>query len=282
MTHTEVDLASQVQRGFPQATAQGRACWSVAMQNGRSHNSRVSLEDDILVLTTGPLAINGSPQSVMAMNPSLGAASRIVCATDGLQFRTEWAVSADGMLRREAMISQIWEASLCDFQRGLDVLSGAPIPQPVAFPTQSREEQEPAPHWNARAEGEGAWMVPLPHEKVSLRASALLVKVDAITQGEWPDEVRSAISEYLLRATSQLRFVKACATSDSNAQWSAWIEASPVACGMEEALICVALAYREFGAAVRALSEVRLAQRFHEIGSVWRAGLAPISKQERR
>ena len=72
------ELASQIHRLFPAATPLGRASWSVTLQNGRSHLTRVFLEDDNVVLTTGPIAMHGSPQSVVAMNASLPAASRIV------------------------------------------------------------------------------------------------------------------------------------------------------------------------------------------------------------
>jgi hypothetical protein len=246
------------------------------MQNGRAHQSQVSIDDNLLVVTTGPLAINGSPQSLAAINASVPAATRIVCASGGLELRTEC------VLRADIGISQIWQSLLGDCQHGLDILGGESVPQPTAIATPHNfDEEEPALHWNARAEGDGNWIVPLAHEKALLHASASIVRTEIIAQQEWPDQVRFAVSEYLLRATSQLRFVKACATPHSSSQWSAWIQASPAACGMEEALTCVALACRECGAAVRALSELRIAQLFREISSIWRDGLAPISRERR-
>jgi hypothetical protein len=272
MLQPELELVSQMKKLFPGATPRGRASWSVALQNGRSHLSRVSLEDDVVILTTGPLGIHGSPQSVVAMNATLPAASRIVCATDGLQLRAEWALPPD------AMISKVWEAVLCDFQAGLDILGGASIPQPVTLPTYAFEREDPAPHWNVRPNGDGTWSVPLPHEKAALHASASLVTARILAQFEYPEEVRAAVAELLLRGTSYLRFVKACATPDSATQWSAWIQASPAVCGTDKALTGVALAYGECASAARALSEVRLARRFREVGSTWRAGQAAYSK----
>jgi hypothetical protein len=274
MTQPEIELASELNRLFPDATPRGRASWSVALQNGRSHLSRVSLEDDILSLTTAPLAIHGSPQSVAAMNASLPAASRIVCAVDGLRLRTEWSLPAD------APIGKICESAVYDFQAGLDLFCGAPVPQPITSSIPAFEKH-PSPHWNARENGDGTWSVPLPDHRAVLRASESFVKVDIIPGSEPPDEVRSAVAEYLLRGTFPLRFVKACASPDSAAQWAAWIQASPAVCGMDEALTSVAVAYRECAPSARALSEPWLAQRFREIGSIWRARLAPIPKERR-
>ena len=257
------ELASQIHRLFPAATPLGRASWSITLQNGRSHLTRVFLEDDNVVLTTGPIAMHGSPQSVVAMNASLPAASRIVCAADGLQLRTEWALGPD------ETVNKLWEAALNDFQVGLDVIGGASIPQFVTLPTCTFETQGPQQHWNARAIGDGTWRVPLPHEQTALRASASFVTAEMIPEHEYPAEVRAAVAELLLRGTSHVRFVKACAKADSAEKWAAWIQAPVAVCGMEEALTSVALSYRECAPAIRALSEVQPARRFREVSSAW-------------
>ena len=264
MPQSELELESQVQKLFPGATQHGRACWSAALQNGRSHWSRVYFEDDTAVLTTGPLDIPGSPQRILAWNAVLPAASRIVCNEDGLQLRTEWVLSPD------ATAGDIWETARRDFQAGLDLLGGESVPPPAELPAGNFESQEPAPRWNARANGDGTWSVPLPHAQAALQASAALVKAETIAGDEHADEVRAAVAEVLLRGTSYLRFVKACATPDGEGRWAAWIQASPAVCGMDAALAAVALAHRECAAAARALSEVRLALRFREVCSAWR------------
>jgi hypothetical protein len=264
MPLSAIDLANHILNLFPGATRLGRSCWSTALQNGRSHVSRVYLDDDTAILTTGPLGIPACPQQVLAWNALLPAASRIVWTGDGLELRTEWAIAPD------ADGGDLWERARRDFQTGLDVLGGETVPpNPDPVPASS-ESEGPAPHWNARLNEDGAWSISLPHEQAAVRASATLVTAGTLAEGDYPDEVRAAAAEALLRGTSHLRFVKACAAPGESARWSAWIQASPVACGLEEALASVALAHVDCADAVRALQEVRLAQRYRQVSSVWR------------
>ena len=275
MVEAELEFAPELKRLFPQATPRARPSWSIPLQNGRSHMCRASIGNDVLILTTGLLGISAFPQTIMAMNTSLPASSRIVCTVDGLRLRTERALQGD------ATFSRVCEAAMLEFQFSLDVFGGASTPIPASRSIFALETEDPAPHWNARENGDGTWSVPLIEHRAVLMASPLFVKAYGIPQDGYPEDVRSALAEYLLRVTSQVLFVKACATPDSDTNWTGWLQASPCVCGMDEALTSVFVAHRESASAARALSEVRIAQRFREIGSIWGAGAAPIS-QERR
>ena len=276
MLDAQLAVAENMRKAFPDATRIGPASWSFVYQNGRAHSSRAWLEGSTFVLTSRPLSLRGSPQSVGARNVTLPAASRIALTRDGLELRTEVVLWPD------AETSSVCEGTLDEFRMALDVLGGksaaaADIPPTSCVPF----EQEPPPHWNARANEDGSWSISLPHEKAALHASATLVVAKLLDQRESPEEVRAAVAEFLLRSTSEIRFVKACATSDGDADWTAWIQASPATCGgMDEALTATAFAYRECAAEVRALSEVRLARRYQEVASIWRAKVASIPREK--
>jgi hypothetical protein len=278
MALSECDFASHVKRLFDNVAAVSRSSWSVALQNGRSHSSRVSIENDVLVLTTDPLYLDVSPERVLAINASLPASTRIVCRLDGLRIQTELALSGHDA---NGIDGKICEAAVHDFRCSLDVLGGASFRDTAAQSMCAIDIQDPAPDWNARENGDGSWTVPLAETHAVLLVSASLAKVGAVAPGEYPQEVRCAVAEYLLRVTSQIRFVKACATEDSDTNWTAWLQAAPCVCGIDDAIAAVALAYRETARELRVLTELRIAQRFREIGSIWRAAPAPISKERR-
>lgn len=275
MPRNDVELARELHKSFPNAVCSGQNCWSTALENGCSHQCRISIENGVLVLTTGPIHIIGSPQNVAAMNASLPCASRIVCTTRGLQLRTECA------LQNDSPLSTIWGAAILDFQAALDVAGGVLMPQTIQTLKYGPEIDAPAPYWNARENEDGSLSVPIIDRHALMRASAQTVTAEMTGRREYPYEVRSALAEYLLRATSQLRFVKACAAPDSISEWSAWLEASPQKCGMDEALAAVIAACRDCAPAVKALTELPLASRFHEIASIWRSEPAPISHERR-
>jgi hypothetical protein len=275
MLEPELAVGESIRKAFPDATTSGPACWSFIYQNGRAHSSRGWLEGNTFVLTSTQLSLGDSPQRVLAKNVTLPAATRIVLTRDGgLELRTEVVLWPDAEI-------SVCEGTLDEFRIALDILgckatSAAEIPpRSVSF------EQEPAPNWSARKNEDGTWTISLPHEKAALHASPILVVAKLLDQRESPEEVRAAVAEFLLRSTSEIRFAKACARSDADADWAAWIQASPATCGgMDEALTATTFAYRECAAEVRALSEVRLARRYQEVASIWRAQVASIPREK--
>jgi len=277
MLDAQLAVAENMRKAFPDATRIGPASWSFVYQNGRAHSSRAWLEGSTFVLTSSPLSLRGSPQSMVAKNVTLPAASRITLTRDGLELRTEVVLWPD------AETSSVCEGTLDEFRMALDVLGGKSAPAAEIPPTSCVPfEQEPAPHWNAHKNEDGTWTISLPHGRAAaLHASPTLVVAKLLDQRESPQEVRAAVAEFLLRSTSEIRFVKACATSDRDTDWAAWIQASPATCGgMDEALTATAFAYGECAAEVRALSEVRLARRHQEVASIWRAKVASIPKEK--
>src|SRR5271157_5039947 len=156
MLDAELAVAENIRKAFPDATPSGLACWSFIYQNGRPHPSRALLEENIFVLTSGPLGVPSSPQSVVEKNAALPAASRLVFTGDGLELRTEV------VLRPDAEISSVCGSTLEEFQLALDILGGTAGPAGEIPPASVPFEQEPAPHWSARANEDGTWTISLP------------------------------------------------------------------------------------------------------------------------
>ena len=270
----ESEIALAIQQVLPGAKSAGTSASSFALQNGRRHLTRISSSADFLTLTTGPLSIDKSSSELAAINARLHSESRVVFSLDGAFLITELAKTDQGL--------ESLHSALHQFEQGLAVLSGEmsgiTVDSREAGPA-ALEATEPSASWNVIAGPEGTKVVQVHDKQGSLRAvvETAGTTVQILEPGTHEEETREAVSELLLRSTGQVRFAKACAGSDPEGRWSAWVEASPRIC-IDDVLTALAIVCRECGAEARALTDVRLARTYCNFSSAWRATRAAHSQ----
>ncbi len=270
----ENGIAAVIQQVLPGAKSAGTSAWSFALQNGRRHMTRISSTHDLLTLTTGPLPIDHAASELAAINARLHPESRVVFSPEGAFLVTELAQTDPGL--------ESLHLALQRFEQGLAVLSG----EASTFIVDSRsavpaglEATEPSASWNAVPGPEGTKVVQLHDKQGSLKAvmDSAGTTVQILGRGTYEEETREAVSELLLRSTAKVRLAKACAGSDPEGRWSAWLQAPPRIC-IDDVLTALAIVCQDCGAEARALTDVKLARMYRNFSSARRATMAAHSQ----
>jgi len=273
---TSTRSADAVRTLFPGAQCLGSAAWSVALQNGHHHQTRLVLRDGLVILTAPLDEIHRSASQLAQINPFLPSGCRMLCSVNGAWLATEMAKEGDvpSALSRAVQL----------FQHGLDILCGAV--GTVSADNKPRPESLTDgldANWQLTEGPDGTMTAILPHKKGSfpVAVSATGSTVQVLGPGDYPPAVREAVAEVLLRATAKVRFVRACAEEASDGRWTAWLDVPPLICSIDDALTALVLVCRDCGAEAGALGDPALASLYCEISSVWRA-FGPPTLGERR
>jgi hypothetical protein len=250
---------------FPDAVATGASAWSVALRNGHRHDVRVECGAGGRVGLSTPLPLDAyTPNHLAQLNPGLPRGSRIVCANGAPRLIAELAPGA-------ALPSALTRG-LDHFQRSLDILSGVSAAGPEdAAPTLAVGSSEWEDDWDAEVEPNGEASVKLPHRSLALtaRVSPQGCCVGLFGPVAAAPAVRDAVAELLLRVSSQVNFVRVCASLDGAMLWSARLDVPSGLCSTGEALAALALVCRQSAAEVRALGDEQLAGRYRAFSSIW-------------
>jgi hypothetical protein len=254
------------------------AAWTVALQNGRRHFAQIAIHDGVLTLGTCPRQEDQSPSHLTEINCGLPAGCRVVWLPEGVRLAAEMA-SADS-------VQPALAPTLRSFQQALEVLCGAPG---VSHHEGSEETAvmagiaEAASDWQLAERPDGTKLARLPQKKGYLKAtvsdSGIIVPI--LTADEYPQAVRDAVAEVLLRAASKVRFVRACGQADSGGKWTARLEVPAAVCTADDALTALALVCRDCGAEALALANPELAAVYCDFSSYCRAGKRPTLEEGR-
>jgi hypothetical protein len=275
---TSTRSADPVHTLFPEAQCLGSTAWSVALQNGHHHQTRVVFRDGLVILTAPLEGARRSARQLAQINPSLPSGCRILCSVNGVWLATE--------LAKDRVLPSALTRAVHLFQQGLDVVCGAvgtvsadnkPRPEWLTEGLDANSD------WQLTEAPDGTMTARLPHKKGSLplTVSVTGTVVQVLGSGNHPSSVREAVAEVLLRATAKVRFVRACAEESSDGRWTAWLDVPPLICSIDDALTALALVCRDCGAEAGALGDPALASLYCEISSVWRA-FGPPTLEERR
>ena len=258
---TEVfDATALVRSVFHDAHPLGSAAWAASVRNGQPHEVRVVIRGGATEIVAAPDVAGRSPAELTAVNAQLPRGCRLMCGLSGVRLVAEAAETSVSALERVSAA----------FESALDVLAGAEVAVPPALAVPF--DEDPA-QWTLEPRSDGARELRLSypggHWTVSVAGGACAVVV--AKPGGYEFDVCEALSEFLLRATATVRFVRACSCWSEGA-WSAWLEVSREACALNEALTALALVCRDGGAATAALTDPGLAAIYRSASSVFNEG----------